>query len=509
MANLVICCDGTWNTPDNRDGDLPAPTNVYKFYKSLAKVDGDGIPQKKFYRAGVGTTGKWMERFQGGGFGDGIKHDIESGYKALADLYEPGDKVFLIGFSRGAFAARSLSGLITRCHLPAFANSDIAEGKRWDIVHRAFELYQNPESKVPLSGVPVYKNPPIEFLGVWDTVGALGVPEEFRWLWGKEDRTKYRFYNTKLSENVRIARQALAIDERRQIFEPTLWTGCAVGQDVEQIWFPGVHADVGGGYSDCRLGNISLDWMIGEATKRELAFEKGFLEQIIGDEQGLVHESVTSVFRKMRLRPRAVPDFTESDFNNTALARTVHRSARNRQEFPPLAQPEYWDTRSLMPDNPMTFHIHARKRWCPTGLFLKKGLSYSFAANGQWKDKNIECGPEGNASNFAHFSPPVALFMEIVETFERWAQRKSATVDYPFTRRSNRMPWFALVGCIANGGGANSQWQEVHQHELFLIGKGCPYTPKEDGFLYCHPNDAWHHYRNNAGSMELTITQTG
>ncbi|MDR6263922.1 DUF2235 domain-containing protein [Roseobacter sp. N2S] len=504
MANLVICCDGTWNTPDNKDGDLPAPTNVYKFYKSLAKADADGTPQKKFYRAGVGTTGKWIERFQGGGFGDGIRHDIESGYKALADRYEPGDKVYLIGFSRGAFAARSLSGLITRCHLPAFANSDIPEGKRWDIIHRAFELYQNPESQVPLSGVPLHENPPIEFLGVWDTVGALGVPEEFRWLWGKEDRTKYRFYDTKLSKNVRIARQALAIDERRQIFEPTLWTEYAAGQDVEQIWFPGVHADVGGGYSDCRLGNITLDWMIGESQKRGLAFEKGFLEQITGDEQGLVHESVTSVFRRMRLRPRAVPNF-----NDPQHARTVHGAARNRQEFPPLAQPEYWDTRAIAPNTPMDVRVHARKRWCPTGLFLKKGVTYSFAAQGQWKDKNIECGPEGNASNFAHFSAPIAVFIELLETRERWIQRKLPTVDYPITRRHNDMPWFALVGCIANGGGANSPSQEVHQHESFLIGTGCTHTPKQDGFLYCYPNDAWHHYRNNAGSMDLTITLTG
>lgn len=506
MANLVICCDGTWNTPDNKDGDLPAPTNVYKFYKSLREKDNDGVKQKSFYRQGVGTTGKLIERIQGGGFGDGIKHDIQSAYKALADMYEPDDKVFIIGFSRGAFAARSLSGLISRCHLPAFFGSNLDEDERWKIVHKAFDLYQNPNSQIPLVNVDLHENLPIEFLGVWDTVGALGVPEEFRWLWGKEDRTKYRFYDTKLQPNVRVARHALAIDERRRVFSPTLWTDFDKTQDVQQIWFPGVHADVGGGYADCELGNISLDWMMKEAAKSGLRFEQGFVDQIEdknGDYHlGLLHESVTSVFRKMRLRPRAVPDF-----NDPEHAANVHPSARNRQDNPPLNQPEYWRTRTILPNQPHHLRIHSRKRWHPTGLFLKKGVTYSFTASGQWKDKDIETGPNGTMSNFEHFSPLVAVGTSFLETYEMWKRRKLPTTDLPITRRHGDMPWFALVGTVANGNGANSDTQEAIPHESFLIGSGTEFSPTRDGFLYCYANDAWRHYRNNAGAVDLVVTQ--
>ena len=117
MTNIVICCDGTWNTPDQLDKGVPAPTNVVRLYNALATTDAQGAPQDSYYHPGVGTSGKWWDKAVGGGTGAGLDQHIKSAYQKLCYSYTPGANIYLFGFSRGAYTVRSLCGFIARCGL--------------------------------------------------------------------------------------------------------------------------------------------------------------------------------------------------------------------------------------------------------------------------------------------------------------------------------------------------------------------------------------------------------
>jgi len=127
MANIVICCDGTWNTPDQLDKGVPAPTNVVRLHNAVAETDVKGAPQEKYYHPGVGTSGKWWDKAIGGGTGAGLDDNIKSAYQKLCYSYKPGSDIYLFGFSRGAYTVRSLSGFITSCGLLKIAGLEPAE----------------------------------------------------------------------------------------------------------------------------------------------------------------------------------------------------------------------------------------------------------------------------------------------------------------------------------------------------------------------------------------------
>ncbi|MEP9394261.1 DUF2235 domain-containing protein [Gordonia sp. VNQ95] len=260
--NLVVCCDGTWKSADDQ-----FVSNVEKIARSVASSGADGEPQIVHYSRGVGSGGSRVERLLGGAFGIGLDAAITDCYRFLALNYAPGDRVFVFGFSRGAYTARSLCGMIARVGL--LTPMGVAQGK----LPTAMTLYRNrPYSADPAEPTPVepeydravadlgtYCHPAaevtIDFLGLFDTVGALGVPGIAR--------RKYKFHDVTLSDTVTCARQALAIAERRRIFAPCLWGGHHL--DIAQVWFDGVHSDVGGGYQDCFYSDQSLLWMVREA----------------------------------------------------------------------------------------------------------------------------------------------------------------------------------------------------------------------------------------------------
>jgi uncharacterized protein (DUF2235 family) len=263
--NIAVCCDGTWNTPDEHRGATAAPTNVAKL--ALGVVAGP--TQALFYEPGVGTTPD--ERVIGGAFGLGLSRNIRDAYQFLAATYEEGDRIFLFGFSRGAYTARSLAGLIHNC--------GILRREYQDRVDQAFAFYRDRTSQTHPSALAStlfrrqysHESDAIHFIGVWDTVGALGIPddlpgmkechEDWQELWG--------FHDTQLGPHVSYARHALAIDEQRPPFKPTLWSAinpAAQHQSLEQVWFAGVHSEVGGGSADSSLSDIALLWMINEAV---------------------------------------------------------------------------------------------------------------------------------------------------------------------------------------------------------------------------------------------------
>jgi uncharacterized protein (DUF2235 family) len=269
VKRLVLCCDGTWNSADQEREGVACPTNVVRLAYRVAKRAGT-VPQIVYYDQGVGT-GNAIDHLSGGALGDGLEDNIHDAYRFLVGNYEPGDELFVFGFSRGAFTARSLVGMIRKVGI-------LGRGA----VHHYREartLYRSDE-RVADAGPTAFRSRhsvtgadaiPVRFIGVWDTVGALGIP--LRGLRGLT-RGKYQFHDTELSSTVAHACHALAIDEHRAPFEPTLWSYVPKpGQTVEQVWFAGAHSDVGGGYAPPCASDIPLAWMLDRARSAGLELD--------------------------------------------------------------------------------------------------------------------------------------------------------------------------------------------------------------------------------------------
>lgn len=282
----IICADGTWNEPDQTDQGLPSPTNVSKLAAAVLPYGRDQTPQSVFYHWGVGERGGVKDHVFGGAFGDGLSKNIRELYFFLVENYSPGDELFLFGFSRGAYTARSLAGLIRNCGIlmPKYAEK----------YREAYELYRtrggeahpNAPQSIVFRNNYSWPNFNIKFIGVWDTVGSLGIPSS---------NCKYfEFHDIELSSYVDFAYQALAIDEIRKFFVPSLWSkqpSSPQTQVLEQIWFPGAHCNVGGGYNDCGLSDCALDWMWGKAEGCGLALDSA--QKPRPNFQGLLRNSMT------------------------------------------------------------------------------------------------------------------------------------------------------------------------------------------------------------------------
>ncbi|APA97483.1 DUF2235 domain-containing protein [Nocardia seriolae] len=283
MKRLVVCCDGTWKAESST-----TVSNIVKIAETVqltgADREGKSVGQRICYVSGPGSRGFLSDRIMGGAFGLGLEANLSAAYWQLALNWEPGDEIFIFGFSRGAYTARSLAGLINRLGILKY--DAIIHGK----YPRALEIYRtrraHPDDPDPLEWAEFRaeychrETPTINFLGVFDTVGAMGVP-------GLTAR-RHRFHDLRLSRIVHCARQALAIDERRREFAPCLWEIPADQRElydrpdrVKQVWFEGVHSDIGGGYSDCGLSDITLRWMIAEAEAEGLAFDRDRLDTLL------------------------------------------------------------------------------------------------------------------------------------------------------------------------------------------------------------------------------------
>lgn len=277
--NLVALFDGTWNKPESG-------TNVERFRQLIAPRDAVGNPQIVNYLPGVGTE-HGIGRLIGGAFGYGLSANVKDGYRWLCETFAPGDAIYLLGFSRGAYTARSLGGMIRKCGLLRSAD---AAG-----IDAAYAFYRDTQIKPGDDAALAWRaarsvETRIRFIGVWDTVGALGIPDTAAWI--PFSRKRYEFHDTDLSSIVQYAYQALALDEHRADFKPTKWmrypATTAPGEsttakkseqiDVEQRWFVGSHADVGGGYAKDGAGHapdllpdLPLAWLQAKAQAAGLA----------------------------------------------------------------------------------------------------------------------------------------------------------------------------------------------------------------------------------------------
>ncbi len=269
MKRIVVCFDGTWN----KSGSPDRATNVVRLYKSILGDDRSGIDQGSpaqppkvstvnWYDPGVGA--QWFERIRCGVFGFGLSRNIREGYKFLVDHYEEGDEIYLLGFSRGAYTARSLAGLIRKIGLLRREHAPRQDADDNPRIVEGYEIYRKrddtPDTPVAerFKAAYCWQSVGIKFLGVWDTVGALGLP--FGVL--HELSEQYAFHDTKLSRIVENAYHAVAVDEHRKDYEPTLWDSPPKpNQRMEQVWFVGAHADVGGGSKKLEYSDIALRWL--------------------------------------------------------------------------------------------------------------------------------------------------------------------------------------------------------------------------------------------------------
>ena len=271
MKRLVVLFDGTWNKPDEED----KITNVVKLQRAIPDVDENGVRQLVHYVIGIATDDLGPQRtFAIGAIGLGVGDRIRRGYAFLCENYADGDEIYAIGFSRGAFQARSLAGLI--------ALAGIARSATPETVADVWDYYEQDKLEpgvVRLEALRAAARYPVRIkcVAVWDTVGLFGIP------FIKKGAIKelLGFHDSKLSPLVDVGLHALAIDEPRGPFAPTFWTvdkGAALPerQIVEQVWFAGSHANVGGGIEDSALSDIALLWLaerINQTTGLAIDFE--------------------------------------------------------------------------------------------------------------------------------------------------------------------------------------------------------------------------------------------
>jgi uncharacterized protein (DUF2235 family) len=249
---IALFYDGTWNAPSKDD----SASNVSKLYQRVRQVQG---VQAAWYDAGVGTA--WQQRIRGGLTGYGIGKNIMQGYAQLARQWQEGDTIYVFGFSRGAYTARSLVGLVRKCWILKEPDAKLIE--------KAYDFYRRRGDGPDAPDVDAFRRAhgrqaDIHVLGVWDTVGALGIPGG---LFKSFNEKMWGFHDTTLSGIVKNAFHAVAVDEHRPQYEATLWADKAKpGQSVEQRWFAGAHSNVGGGYPDARLSDLALEWMAERAA---------------------------------------------------------------------------------------------------------------------------------------------------------------------------------------------------------------------------------------------------
>jgi uncharacterized protein (DUF2235 family) len=350
LKNIVICCDGTGNEISENI------SNVLKLYRCLRKTPKTEPHQLVFYDPGVGTLARpdpWRKIWQefmvvfGVATGYGLDDQVLASYEFLVNNYAEGDQIYLFGYSRGAYAVRVLAGLIHKIGLVSPQQANLA-----GIGLTAYKQYSSDEPEAAESEAPEAADEDgplpatrddratqyarilstrwssIRFVGVWDTVASIIVPRPDRLYWPSTEELAFTLANP----SVKCFRQALAIDERRSMYRPKIWrepqifahnrfngTGTEP-QDIRQVWFAGVHGDIGGSYPEASgaLSKYPLLWMIDEAMACGLAFNAQSIRQlawgvhrmgspysyVAPDVEGELHNSMTLAWRGLEYIPK-------------------------------------------------------------------------------------------------------------------------------------------------------------------------------------------------------------
>ena len=339
MKKIILLSDGTGNRAGKKN-----QTNVWRLYRALDLNTNDQIAM---YSDGVGSKGFLLLKIIGGAFGWGLKRNVIELYKYLSRNYESGpseeeaDKIYLFGFSRGAFTVRVLAGLIFECGLlpPNLSEQELHKQARhkfseyrYQINSCKFNLYLlfMWVFRILCRKQPTCTNnskPKIEFIGVWDTVDAYGLPiDELKKLCSNLIFPLNLLANRELKCNVSKACHAISVDDERHTFHPVLWKERENDARIEQVWFPGVHGDVGGGYSNHELSLISLDWMISKVEKTDkespgLEFITDIRQEYISrsDQNGIQHDSRAKFAAYYRYMPRFIENLCNDPKNGVKI----------------------------------------------------------------------------------------------------------------------------------------------------------------------------------------------
>lgn len=328
MKRIVICADGTWNEPEQKDPETGKrkPTNVLKVARAVLPVAADGTPQVVEYLVGIGTD-DGLDKWTGGAFGHGMEKNVRTLYRFLVFNYMPGDEIYLFGFSRGAFTVRTLAGFMNAVGLLQKEDE-----------YYTPELYGLYESSTP-RGSAAWQHafrkvedrrpcPPIRFVGVWDTVGALGAPGALGQIF---NRNKYKYHDIGLHDQIENAGHALAIDEQRKPFAPSLYTRPAGWKGkLEQAWFPGYHSNVGGSCHPDGMANEALHWIVGQAEALGLEFDAPFLANYWPCFNAQLHDSMTLLYKVMGRNVRPIG-------RQAADGEAIHQATLDRRNFPECA----------------------------------------------------------------------------------------------------------------------------------------------------------------------------
>ncbi len=358
--NIILCSDGTGNK-----GGYTPDSNVYKIYNAI-EIHDTRIPQYTFYDNGVGTSTNKYWRAITGAFGVGIKQNVMDLYTFLALHYEPGDKVFLFGFSRGAATIRAFCGFIACTGL--VKGRDLNDDKLKQYTSEAFEVYEN-HKKDPDRATAFSQHPnsngiiDIHFVGVWDTVSALGFPK-------KTDKTNFtlcmldlcfmgleklldlkwphNFYRYGLFPQIKNACQALAIDDERTAFWPKVWNEKESPETrIEQVWFSGMHSNVGGGYERQGMANVTLHWMMLRAQDHGLTFKKDIVDQVYADSNihGRLYNSRDGLAIYYRYHPRNIKKLCSNKLrgNIKIHCSTFERMRKRTGNYAPVYLPDEFE----------------------------------------------------------------------------------------------------------------------------------------------------------------------
>lgn len=531
---IVILCDGTGNRQPSADD--PAATNVWKIGQALVEDETQTI----WYDPGVATgtsrparaaasLERWADRLWlpplatalglagrlrtvwEAATGTGISDNVLDGYSEIARQYRPGDRIYIFGFSRGAYTARAIAGAIRCCGVLRPSNLRYAPA--------LVSLYRAPRSRgmgVPIGTEFVNRQVPIEMLGVFDTVASLGAP---LWGWWFNPRgVRNRALNTSPMPNCRHVYHALAMDERRATFFPTLFwraggTRSGWTQTLEQVWFRGAHADIGGGYREAGLSDITLGWMLERAARHGLTLRPDNLASLRPDPMARLHDETARrpSWSWIGTWPRWAKMLPDPATVGAGIS--VHESVFERARRVWTETGRY-DLHDLRPGETVPFQVEAQRQWDRTGLVLRGGQDGTAYYRlrwvaGEWRDAACpSCGPAGNRDGERPGDP-------------RWHAR--------WRRRVRDAPWMTLCATIAGP----RRWPlrelplrvglaylfrrdpRLLLNQIAPIGTSLTHrgdsvlirSERPAGMLYLFANDLWQTYANNSGELALELTR--
>lgn len=523
---IVVCLDGTWNNPGEQ-------TNVYRLFGLLPgeeqRVEESGPIRSYLVRRSDEVLGYYLQGIGRGGRLHGLLgrthgitlHDrVIDAYLLVSQVYRRGDKIWIFGFSRGAWAARTLGAFIARSGLipaPEADDDDSADNAEriWLKYKEGHGLKRGPRFW------RYHDELPIRLIGVWDTVGENGVPEfNGLRLVDREELGLMRFSDRELGPRVEHGRQALAIDEERADFVPALWAG---RKGVRQVWFAGAHADVGGGYERGGLSDVALEWMIGEVNALDagLRLIPDPLEAPLEpDRFADRHEETRGpIWRSRPKKERRIPE--EAELHESVLHRLRERPdyrpkalerlpacadffQENDFQFDEQLQPEREELpfRKLPVDGTARFPVHADKWWNASGVEVDVGERYRIAARGTWLDRGVPANAHGYESDgWLHYLTEGSRRLE----GRPWLSLVAAVHPLPDLEASNPASENMLTGLVESAISGVARIDD--ESSLIATPDGCEIEIIEPGFLYFFANDSAFAYADHRGFLNVEVTR--